>query len=302
MLQVRERLTEMSMADVLYSFGTMHPGAITLHNFPRYLQDFHRADGELIDLASIDVLRVRERGVPRYNEFRRLLHLKAYDTFEEMTDTPEHAEDLRRIYKDPEQVDTMIGMYAERKPQGFGFSDTAFRIFILMASRRLEADRFFTRDYRPEVYTKEGIDWVENNSMRTLLLRHFPELEPALAGRGQSVRSVEARGRSRVVIELAPGIHSLGHGKGGHVHAFLIDDGGELSLVDTLFETDARLVFDAIRELGRSPSDAEADRDHARAPLPPRRPRGAEARERRDRLRARVGGGHRRRRTAARRP
>ena len=179
---VRERLTEMSMADVFYSFGTSHPGAITLHNFPRFLQHFDKADGSLVDLATTDIVRVRERGVPRYNEFRRLLHLKAYDTFEEMADTPEHAADLRRIYRDPEDVDTMIGMYAERKPKGFGFSDTAFRIFILMASRRLESDRFFTRDYRAEVYTKEGIDWVEDNSMRTLLLRHFPELEPALRG------------------------------------------------------------------------------------------------------------------------
>jgi glyoxylase-like metal-dependent hydrolase (beta-lactamase superfamily II) len=57
------------------------------------------------------------------------------------------------------------------------------------------------------------------------------------------------------VTELAPGIHSLGHGKGGHVHAFLLDDGGELSLVDTLFESDARLVLEAIRALGRSPRD-----------------------------------------------
>src|SRR5437764_14652529 len=155
----------MSMADVLYSFGTSHPGAITLHTSPRYLQHFDRADGTLVDLASIDVVRVRERGVPRYNEFRRLLHLKAFDTFEEMADTPEHAEDLRRVYSDPEQVDTMIGMYAERKPKGFGFSDTAFRIFILMASRRLEADRFFTRDSRPEVYAREGIGWVESNTI-----------------------------------------------------------------------------------------------------------------------------------------
>jgi hypothetical protein len=61
-------------------------------------------------------------------------------------------------------------------------SDPAFRVFILMASRRLKSDRFFTRDYRPEVYTKAGIDWVEDNTMRTLLLRHFPELEPALQG------------------------------------------------------------------------------------------------------------------------
>jgi hypothetical protein len=170
------------MGDLLYSFGTSHPGAITLHNFPRFLQHFDRADGTLTDLAAIDVLRVRERGVPRYNEFRRLLHLKPFDTFEEMADTPEHADELRRIYGDVERVDAMIGMYAEKKPKGFGFSDTAFRIFILMASRRLESDRFFTRDYRPEVYTREGIDWVESTSMRTLLLRHYPELGPALEG------------------------------------------------------------------------------------------------------------------------
>jgi Animal haem peroxidase len=181
-LQVRDRLSEVPMADLLYSFGTSNPGAITLHNYPKYLQHFARADGELIDLASIDILRVRERGVPRYNDFRRALHLNTFDTFEEMCESPQHAEELKAIYADVDQVDSMIGMYVERKPKGFGFSDTAFRIFILMASRRLGADRFFTKDFRPEVYTKEGLDWVENNSMRSLLLRHHPELAPALEG------------------------------------------------------------------------------------------------------------------------
>jgi glyoxylase-like metal-dependent hydrolase (beta-lactamase superfamily II) len=55
--------------------------------------------------------------------------------------------------------------------------------------------------------------------------------------------------------ELAPGVHSLGSGKGGHVRAFLVDAGGELTLVDTLFEDDARLVLEAIHRLGRSPGD-----------------------------------------------
>src|SRR5436189_2621676 len=107
------------MGDLLYSFGTSNPGAIALHNFPRFLQHFDRPDGSLVDLAAIDVLRVRERGVPRYNEFRRLLHLKPFDTFEEMCESPTHAEELRRIYGDVERVDSMIGMYVERKPKGF---------------------------------------------------------------------------------------------------------------------------------------------------------------------------------------
>jgi glyoxylase-like metal-dependent hydrolase (beta-lactamase superfamily II) len=55
--------------------------------------------------------------------------------------------------------------------------------------------------------------------------------------------------------ELAPGVYSLGHGKGGHVHAFLLETGSELLLVDTLFEGDARLVLEALRHLGRAPAD-----------------------------------------------
>ena len=57
------------------------------------------------------------------------------------------------------------------------------------------------------------------------------------------------------MIELAPGIHRLGHGAGGRVSAFLVEDGGELSLVDTLFEGDARLVLEAIRGVGKSVTD-----------------------------------------------
>ena len=69
-------------------------------------------------------------------------------------------------------------MFAEPLPKGFAFSDTAFRIFILMASRRLNSDRFFTTDYTPQVYTQAGMDWIDANDMSTVLLRHYPGLAP----------------------------------------------------------------------------------------------------------------------------
>ena len=179
---VRARLDEVGFVDSFYSFGVAHPGAITLHNYPRFLQELRKADGTVVDLAAIDVLRIRERGVPRYNEFRRLFHLKAPETFEELTDDPEWARELREVYGDVENVDLMVGLYAEPLPKGFGFSDTAFRVFILMASRRLKSDRFFTSDYNAETYTQTGLDWIDETSMRDVLLRHFPGLEPALRG------------------------------------------------------------------------------------------------------------------------
>ncbi len=170
------------MKDLFYSFGTSHPGAIALHNYPEGLRHFAQPDGTLLDLAAIDILRNRERGVPRYNEFRRKFHLRPAATFEEFSDDAQVVGDLRRIYRDVEEVDLMVGLYAERLPEGFAFSDTAFRVFILMATRRLKSDRFFTYDYTSEVYTKEGIQWIENNTMKSVLLRHYPALHTALSG------------------------------------------------------------------------------------------------------------------------
>jgi Animal haem peroxidase len=182
-LHARDQLTEIGMANGLYSFGIAHPGAISLYNYPRSLQHLVRPDGSELDLAAVDILRSRERGVPRYNQFRRLFRLKPAESFEELTGDAHVAQHVREVYGgDIERVDLMVGLYAEPKPKGFGFSDTAFRVFILMAARRLKSDRFFTRDYTPEMYTQTGLNWIDENSMVTILLRHYPGLYPALRG------------------------------------------------------------------------------------------------------------------------
>jgi Animal haem peroxidase len=171
------------MRNMIYSFGLMNPGAVTLHNYPKALQHFDRPDGIRMDLAAHDVFRVRELGVPRYTQFRKLLNLKPVRTFEELTDNPVWREEIRRVYNnDIDRVDLIVGLFAEKPPKGFGFSDTAFRVFVLMASRRLNSDRFFTTDYNEEVYSKVGMAWVNDNTMSTVLLRHFPELAASLRG------------------------------------------------------------------------------------------------------------------------
>jgi hypothetical protein len=177
---ITERIT---MPDLFYSFGICHPGAIRLHNYPRLLQNLRRDNGEHLDLAAVDIFRDRERGVPRYNQFRRLLGKSPVKSFDELTDVPEWRKQIKDVYGgDLEKVDLMTGLYAEPLPAGFGFSETAFRIFILMASRRLKSDRFFTDDYRPEVYTEFGLDYIRKNTMLSVLRRHHPQLGPALSG------------------------------------------------------------------------------------------------------------------------
>ncbi|WP_320773511.1 peroxidase family protein [Streptomyces sp. CRN 30] len=173
------QIRKTGLDDTLYSFGIAHPGAITLHNYPRSLQEFER-DGEIIDLSVVDLVRTRRRGVPRYNDFRVGLHKPRLTSFEQLSENPETVARLREVYRSVDEVDTMVGLFAETPPTGFGFSDTAFRVFILMASRRLQSDRFLTVDYRPEVYTPLGLDWVEKGDFNSVIMRHCPELTALL--------------------------------------------------------------------------------------------------------------------------
>ena len=179
----RKVIEQFEMADLLYSLGIAHPGALRLHNFPKHLQNLQKDSGERFDMAAVDILRDRERGVPRYNAFRRLFHKRPVTSFEELTDNPQWAKEIKEVYGgDLDKVDLLVGLMAEPLPDGFGFSDTAFRVFILMASRRLKSDRFLSADYTPAMYTQAGIEWVEETSMLDVLRRHVPALEPALAG------------------------------------------------------------------------------------------------------------------------
>ena len=174
--------------DVLYSLATSNPGALVLHNYPNSLRKLPEKpeQGIYTDLAATDILRDRERGVPRYCQFRRLIGMPAPKTFEELTTNLEWRKEVRAIYATVEDVDLFVGTLCESQadpgtPNGFGFSDTVFRIFILMASRRLRSDRFYTTDFTPDVYTSAGFQWVADNSMRTVLQRHAPSLAPLFA-------------------------------------------------------------------------------------------------------------------------
>jgi hypothetical protein len=177
----RDFMDQFEMGDLWYSFGLASAGAVCLHNYPNALRRLVRVDGQITDLASLDILRDRERGVPRYNDFREALGMPRRKSIEQITPVKEWQREIAELYRgDVDLVDLQVGLQAEKPPKGFGFSDTAFRIFILMASRRLKSDRFFTDDFRPEVYTQVGYDWVNNNGLKDVLLRHYPELAPVI--------------------------------------------------------------------------------------------------------------------------
>jgi len=56
-------------------------------------------------------------------------------------------------------------------------------------------------------------------------------------------------------MKLTDGIHYLSQDMGGHVHAFLLDDGNGITLIDALYDSDGKMILDEIKAMGRQPSD-----------------------------------------------
>ena len=195
-----------AMADLFYSFGNQHPGQLVLHNYPAFMQHLSIPGNPLFDMGAVDILRARERGVPRYNEFRRQLGLEPIRSFDDLTDDAATVTAIKEVYgENVEHLDLLVGTLAEgHRPTNFGFGETMFQIFILNASRRLQADRFYTDDYREDVYTKEGMQWIDETSLKVVLLRHYPEL--AATGLANITNAFEPWDTSR---ELDPTRHPL---------------------------------------------------------------------------------------------
>ncbi|KAJ6570071.1 heme peroxidase [Mycena vulgaris] len=166
-------------SDVVFTFGADSPGALNLGNYPAAMLSLSKPGAaNTIDMGVIDVLRDRERGVPRYNEFRRLFSLIPAKTMDDISDDKAAVAALRSVYgEDVESVDLLPGSLAESpRATGFAFSNTQFQVFILAASRRLMTDRFFTTDYNAATYTQEGLDYVSRSDFRAVIGRTVPEL------------------------------------------------------------------------------------------------------------------------------
>jgi hypothetical protein len=244
-------MREGGLSNWALSMGRQRLGLLLLQNHPQFLQNLDlrpRIDSK-IDLPALDIIRDREHGIPRFNEFRRQIGLRQLRSFDDFIDRrlPEDSSEraaqrelvklIREVYgqhrcdaskqitsaqrdanggpindclgfpdgsivDNIEDVDVVVGMLAETtRPHGFAISETQFQIFIINASRRLFSDRFLTSSFRPEFYTRLGIDWVVNNGptgkqmekgkpngheqevlpFKRVLLRAMPELEPELA-------------------------------------------------------------------------------------------------------------------------
>ena len=87
----RQKATPMmehtGLANWALSMGRQRLGVLTLLNHPHFLQNLPiDGKGGHIDVAALDIIRDRERGIPRFNEFRRQYGLRTLTSFDDFVD------------------------------------------------------------------------------------------------------------------------------------------------------------------------------------------------------------------------
>jgi len=83
-------MQSMGMVNWALTLGRQRLGLLTLHNSPLFLQNLKmgRLDSKAqqIDVVALDIIRDREHGVPRFNEFRRQYGLRQLTSFDDFRD------------------------------------------------------------------------------------------------------------------------------------------------------------------------------------------------------------------------
>jgi hypothetical protein len=114
------QMREGGLSNWAVSMGRQRLGLLLLKNHPQFLQNLNirpRFDTTL-DVPALDIIRDRERGVPRFNEFRRQIGLKSLTGFDDFIDKrldPNKPDDQKTIDYQQGLVKALREVYGTHK-------------------------------------------------------------------------------------------------------------------------------------------------------------------------------------------
>ena len=96
-----------------------------------------------LDLASLNIQRGRDHGLPDYNTIRGEFGLAPVADFSDMTSSVERQQALASVYSDPGQIDPWVGFLSEDPLTGSVLGPTLTNIISAQFQKLRDGDRFF---------------------------------------------------------------------------------------------------------------------------------------------------------------
>ena len=105
------------------------------------------------DLASLNIQRGRDHGLPSYNDARRRLNLTPRASFAEVTSDPDTQARLASVYADVEEIDLWVGTLAEDPVNGGHVGEVASYVIANQFMSLRDGDRYW---YQAGMYSGQA--------------------------------------------------------------------------------------------------------------------------------------------------
>ncbi|MDJ0798870.1 MAG: peroxidase family protein [Calothrix sp. MO_167.B12] len=123
-----------------------------------------------LDLASLNIQRGRDHGLPDYNTVRIALGLTKKNSFDEISSQPNINAKLASVYDSPDDIDLWVGGLAEDPVNGGLVGETFHAIIKDQFIRLRDGDRFWYQ--KPGVFTTEQLEELNNTTLRDVISRN----------------------------------------------------------------------------------------------------------------------------------
>jgi hypothetical protein len=121
------------------------------------------------DLASLNIQRGRDHGLPSYNDARRGLGLTPRASFAEVSSDPNTQTRLASVYTDVEEIDLWVGALAEDPFNGGHVGELAFQVIKRQFEGLRDGDRYF---YMGGLYTAQEVMDLEGTTLADVIRRN----------------------------------------------------------------------------------------------------------------------------------
>ena len=159
-------LEKLGVAKVIDAASRQRAGQISLGNVPSFLLG---AEYETVKMG-------RDFRLRPYNEYRKQFGLDALTSFDELTDDTGLRNKLKDMYNDIDNVEFVIGLFAEKHAERRLYGDLMYVMVAYDAFTQIYPNPLLSRNvYRARTFTEYGLMLIdETNSVEDLVRRNVP--------------------------------------------------------------------------------------------------------------------------------
>ncbi len=211
--------------------------------------------GRPLDLASLNIARGRDLGLPTLNEMREMAGLKRYASWAEFGANLRYAEDLAKfksIYKTVNDVELWVGGLAEKPKSANGLGndtvlgETFTYIFSIQQIALQDGDRFyykhrlFETNLRQEIQSQDFSQIIERTlGLEYLQAEVFTTIENKIDARNVSQKQLVISGTDKIEVIIGRNIGETIYGEGANGKGHVVD---RQTMINNLQLADAQAV------------------------------------------------------------